>query len=548
MPLSREDAELIALWCDLNPVMAYLQGHEEYKGRLFLPTPDALSRAHHRIRALRPRYADGPARILLTSLETALDFLQPSDPPGMMINAFFDYSMKEPLDADTIATLAGQFSRLLDVYRSLALREWPTELRVLTTINCNNAAGFLESLLREYPDAREPIASLISRITAYRSHFQVSGLTTGGFAEVFPIFERQGTLLGRAGQYQRLLRDLYDYPETAEEIEATATAWLDGTLPVFADSLNRLAGRYGCAPTVEAVEKAIGDLYVIDAGRMVDTIRNIRAVLQKNVSQIVRIVPSYDVRIAETPPWLLNAIPSGAMNIFNAHTDTPYCVFFVTTDPRGSPPGNLIDLIDLIVHEEYGHCVNFLNSACEYDGPLSTAEKLPGPLDAPISEGISFHREWQFLQYLETLRPDTPERRELIGLIEQYSGLDEFTHAYRFVVLKWRIIRFLRAIYDSRVNRDQQTVAGFVIWAAERTGLPQKMIYDQVFGFLDTPGYAPAYSMFGMRLQTIEERAQAGGKDICSLNTFVASAGFGGRTWLEKKIAAWMAHDKRDHF
>ena len=132
-------------------------------------------------------------------------------------------------------------------------------------------------------------------------------------------------------------------------------------------------------------------------------------------------------------------------------------------------------------------------------------------------------------------RPDKVEK-QLITLISAYTDLETFNDSLEYVVRKWRVFRFLRAISDSRVNTGKQRYAAFVDWAAKKTGLPRKLIYDQTFFFQENPGYSPGYSMFGQRLAGLQQKALAQGVSRVDFNTFVVSKGFAARKLFEKQL------------
>ncbi len=110
--------------------------------------------------------------------------------------------------------------------------------------------------------------------------------------------------------------------------------------------------------------------------------------------------PKYKTTVIETPPYLSGTIPTGAAQFFDTYTKKPFQVFFQTTDPKRDPDKSVAALINLLVHEEYGHCVHHSNSALEFVGKLPHA---PGACRAlstarPITEGLSFNREIEFFE------------------------------------------------------------------------------------------------------------------------------------------------------
>ena len=65
----------------------------------------------------------------------------------------------------------------------------------------------------------------------------------------------------------------------------------------------------------------------------------------------------------------------------------------------------------------------------------------------------------------------------------------------------WRVIRYIRALCDVRVNGGQQTYTDFISWAADSTGLSEETLHGECFTFLASPGYAPCYAIGGAVLR-----------------------------------------------
>ena len=108
-----------------------------------------------------------------------------------------------------------------------------------------------------------------------------------------------------------------------------------------------------------------------------------------------------------------------------------------------------------------------------------------------------------------------------------------------FVIWQWRITRFLRAIFDARINMGKQSVVDFVEWAHKETGLSKKMIYSQTFFFLSMVGYAPCYSMAGDMIKRLHDLATKNKISIIDFNTYASSLGFPIRKIFEERLKAF---------
>ena len=306
------------------------------------------------------------------------------------------------------------------------------------------------------------------------------------------------------------------------------------------ETTRKLAAKYGVPPDVQKVGEEITKRRNVPKPQVLQFVKNLRPIAQKVFHKnVVRITPKYDTRVVETSPYLVNFILSAATSALDQTTDKPFNLFFVTTDEKRSPATSVSDLMQLILHEEYGHCVNFSNSSTAFEAEPSPLDILDTYLSYPISDGISFYRELEFVDLLKKLvkrrDPDSDERK-LLKILSGDEDNETMILENEYVMLQWRIVRFLRAIFDSRINMGKQTVADFVKWTSKETGIGEKKIYDQTFFFLSAVGYAPCYSMAGEALRELQELAVKKGKSVVDFNTYASSLGFPGRTIFEEKL------------
>ncbi|PKK81675.1 MAG: hypothetical protein CVT47_01235 [Thermoplasmata archaeon HGW-Thermoplasmata-2] len=129
-----------------------------------------------------------------------------------------------------------------------------------------------------------------------------------------------------------------------------------------------------------------------------------------------------------------------------------------------------------------------------------------------------------------------PEEKEFLDFIAKREPLEQFYEESAFIVKQWRIMRFLRAICDAKVNMGKMTYAKFVNWAAERTGLDKKLVFNQTFIFQGNVGYAPVYSIVGESIKEIQMQAKKAKKDMLEFNTYISALGFPGRSIFEQRL------------
>jgi hypothetical protein len=463
-----------------------------------------------------------------------------------MIWTLFGYLMKEGTNSQYFPSLIEQMDQSLDnLSKIYKLDELPIELKIIVSNNGNGLVGLLKTISDETDSEKlkKRIEDVSTKIRRYISQASVEGLEKGDFSEVYPILKHlsKGDL-GRKTSYPQLIKEQYDYYETPDEIEKKGLLWLDSELPDLISTASELAAIYEIKDTIEQVDSELSKRRNIDKTELVSFILDFRTKTRVVVEKyLVKINPRYDTRIIETPDYLLNLIPTAAMTLFDTLTEHPFNVLFVTTDEKGSPPTSAIDLFQLIIHEEYGHCVNFSNSAMGFAAKPDLIEKLDSSLHFPISEAISFHREIETQTLIEELakmdrKELSKEETELLDAMASWGNLNEVILESRFLILKWRIIRFLRAIGDVRINMNKQSVVEFVEWASKKTGFSEKAIYDQIFFFQENPGIAPCYSIAGMALKDIQDEARRKGKDILEFNTKASSLGFPARSIFEERL------------
>lgn len=546
-PVNKLEQDVFDLWKQVYPDAAFINGLSEYAGKLFIPTEDAVKRMVTRIRELKVQVAESDRVTLkfLNDLDLSLQFREPFVPALYAVGTFPAYMAKEGFNATHLRQLADACVQLFECFRPLAKQEWPIEIKVFTTAECNGTLELLKVLKKNVRDARarKSFDGLARVVSAYKKPYAVKGVKRGDFAEVFPILKRQSrNALSRPKSYPWYLKDFYDFLEVPEEIERKALSWMVEEKPLLDAVVLKLAKTYKCRPNAEAVDVAMRKKYHLKPSKIVAITEELRKKAQPVFDKhLLRIAPKYDCRIVPVPDYLKFFFPAAGMMPLDILTDKPFSVFFINTDPKFNPPTTIPDILDLIVHEEYGHAVNFHNSAQQFVAKPTILELVSGHLSTPITEGMAFHWEMLSLRVLDSLvrKQDgelSVEEKAFLKALRKYGSLETFLQEYEFLVRKWRFLRFFRAICDVRVNTGAQSLAQFVEWAHDRTGIDKKIIFQQNVHFQEMPGYAPCYSVFGQSLRAIQDRALAAGADFVEFNTYVSSMGFPCRGVFESRL------------
>jgi hypothetical protein len=428
-------------------------------------------------------------------------------------------------------------------------KNWPTGLKLLALIRCDGLQEIIKTIKKETQDKqlKESLDGLSEVTRKYASIFRVKGFKNQGFDEVYKIIKKQGADLGRKEIYAQALQRLWDYSETPGELEAKGLKYLEREFPRFQRITAKLAKKYGVASNAEKVSQAIKAKRAVKINEVIPYLADLRKRVVKVVNKsIVKVNPNYDAKVIETPSYLTAIFPSGGAFFFDTLTNKPQQLFICTTDPRRDPSTAPGELLNLLVHEEYGHCVHASNSALAYGAKPTLVDMLWSPLGGAISEGISFQREIEFqdvMEKLQTRKGLNADEKSLVNFYEKHGGFDAIAEEYEFYTWMWRIVRFLRIIGDARINSGKQDLVEFIEWASKRTGLSKSMVYHQLFPAHqgNGPGYASTYAIVGESIREIQNRAVRNGKKLLDFNTYACSMGFPARTIFEDRLRAFAA-------
>jgi len=534
------DKEVFLLWKEVCPESAFGAGLKECAGTMWVPSHQNVKHALSRIGALKKR-ADPVALRFLHAFERDLVLEEPHDAPGSVMNVFYSHLVIEGIKEVHVQDLAVQCLNVLGVQEHVWEKKWPVELQIFSGQSCDGALAIIGMIKKQCKklETKQALTALENRLKLWKEKTCHVKLKKGDFFEIYPIMQKKSKGLGRKAMYPATIKDLYDYTETPQEIETKALEWIEAESDCFAAVRALLQDRYKCEGSVEEINKALERHQKIPLKDLVKVTRGLRKVLQELAQdEWVKITPKYDVRVIETPNYLVPFLPTAAMQPFGSLAK-PFCISFVTTDKRGSPSTFLPGVVQTLIHEEYGHCVNFMNSYTGLGGKLRFVEVLDSSLSTPLTEGISFFRELESVRTFKRIAMEgakTTLEKKVVKLIERFCPFDAFVEGLVFEVMQWRMVRFLRAVSDVRLNLEKQSFPQFIDWAHEKTGLSKKLVFDQTFHFQENPGYAPCYSMFGERLRELQEAAMKKGVSQVEFNTFVASKGFPARSLFEEMI------------
>ena len=544
-PQTSVDGKIFGIWRDAGPADAFVAGFPGYAGRVFIPSPENIDGLRKRIGTAQFHCETESQRKLLACMDTYLSAIEPASIPGGIVDTIFAHMIKEGIKVNHMTSLAEYGKKALRTYlETNKQRDWPIGLKLLATIRCDGLFEIL-NVVRSNTRSRalkDEADELLAEAKNFQKHVRVEGFSKGSFDEVWKIIRERGCALDRQEIYPRALHDLYDYPETPTQVEEKGLRFLENELSDYNNLVRELSEKLGCEARSEAVTQAIKDRKSMKPRKMIQFINKIRRLIVKIVDKrIVAVNPKYFTRVIETPPYLSGVIPSGAAFFLDFLTRSPRQFFLATTDPKRDPHTVPSELINLLVHEEYGHCLHSSNSALGYGAKPDFVDMLSSTLGGAVSEGISFQRELEFLDYLGSFpgeKTQTKEERSFVKLCGSLGGFEEVRKEYDFFTKTWRMTRFLRVIGDARINSGKQELADFIDWANMKTGLSKSMVYFQVFPAHQSigPGYATTYAIIGESIREIQKAAVSAGKDFVKFNTYACSQGFPPRTVWESRL------------
>ncbi len=548
-PQSETERAVFELWKEFQPNDAFVLGIDECAGRVFVPTQAKVDRIRAKISRIQKGTKDPTERKLLASMRAALELREPAQLPESLVQSIFAYLIKEGgADPNHMGSLARDARRALDAARKRAHGATPPGMRALVQIACDSLNGVLRTVEAELRDegAKQAVRGLLAANARYAKAFDLPGFPLkGGFEEVYAFFKRSGCELGRTRSYARALRDLWDYDQTPSQVEAAGLRMMRRELPHFRALVRRLAEELGCASAAEAVTAALKEKRGLRPDQILPFLNEVRGPAMRVADKhLVAINPHYATQIVETPPYLANSVPSGAAYGLDTLTDHPREVFLATTDERSAarpPPG---ELLNLLVHEEYGHCVHGSNSAYAFAASPRLLDLVASTF-ASVSEGIAFQREVEFLPIIQEVAAGKlagTEEDAFGESLERWGGIGRVSREYEFLAALWRIVRFLRVIGDARINSGKQDLIRFIEWAHRTTALERATIYYNLFPAhqIIGPGYASTYAIIGERIRELQQEALKRGKSLRAFNAYASSIGWPPKSVFEAKLEAWI--------
>ena len=549
-------SQIVDLWSDMNPVAGYTGGHLSTLTTLFTETSDNLEAMRSRIMSLRGQLGDiadenlrVTADAVLTSLKTQLDLPRPSGagPSGTGMGGVYSAAdgvfyivLKQDFKADFVSNYLDAVKEMVDFETQ---RWWGQDFTILVRRECLDTASYMEgtlaSLVQVRPDLKDKVDAIQNSLNSYKALFFVEGLDSDDFNTYWPIFQQWDSIAGPAPArgYPACLKNYYQLTETADEIEIMAQGWLDLDMPVLTGITEQVAALpfVGGEGPLQTVWDKVSQQYSVDFSQWMD--RVVKACNDYGALYVISYTKDDRVDFDATPDYLVNLVTGGedfAINYLDPQT--AYSQLYLTESKNTS----LLTMINILVHEA-SHGFNFVLSAKNAGSPLLN---LNTALEVPMTEGMAYYREYQYWaaaqillglpnlndvqQAYLALYGDTPEeqaRGVLCAQLETYI---------------WRVIRYVRALCDTRVNGGKMTYTDFIAWASETTGLSEETLHGECFTFMASPGYAPCYAVGGASYATLQKRGIPKGVSEIDFNTYASRQGFYAWPLAKEMLSAYV--------
>jgi hypothetical protein len=487
------EEKIISLFKRIYPLDAFLQGYEDCKDVLFIPSSDAKKSLISEIDSLTGKTET--EKILLKSFKAELELYEAPTFVSHVSYALFCYTLKSADTANLISIATEGIRVLLKEYTDL-----PVGVRALTAL---------------------AIQDLQSALPKYDSHSELHNLLQDYYNRIKPSFSLDRRLImdalsvnafNRKAIYRRYLVEMYDIHEAPSLIEDKSYAWFVDTLIKFQEIRERAARNHDL--NINDIDIYLFRLTPRDIHSLAVDYR--KQIITAAREYLIDIPENHRVEIVKTPHYLISQIPVAAAQSIDIINGSFQNALFITKEALI----NRFFLIDVLVHEELGHNLNFTLSQ---KAPVIDKLFFTRPSFA-TGEILATSIEWQFYKLMQN--------------ITVFKEAD-FQVLYSYVFMKRMLFVYIRSLADIRINTEQQTIKEFLLWVEKKTGFHPDELFPQIFSRQMQPGYLTTYPLGFHSLENIRKRSALTQKEF---NSFAWSKGLPPKSVFEKLVKG---HEKR---
>ncbi|MDP4039495.1 MAG: DUF885 family protein [Candidatus Pacearchaeota archaeon] len=469
--------EIVELYKEIYPVYAFMQGISECRGKIFIPSKTNRKKVIRKINLLLKQARDKKHLIILKSLKYKLELYKPYQFVNGLGSYLFNYEMKKTSVSEILPDLKEGVRILIKEDTKM-----PIGIRILCAMGIDNAIVGLKKMSKD--------GELIYLLKRYRAKLNINFELNR--ENILHNFKKNS--LGRKKEYKKYLNGVMGVPEAPRKIEKLCLKWLRLTLSEFNLVADKIKKKYNLSDVGE-IDKFLLEKSGKNLLKTADEWRKkLRLPIEKNLLEISK---RHKVKYIITPDYLESKLPIAAASAMNYLSGDFENILFLTKKAKI----NDYFLVDILVHEEFGHNVNFSNSL-----DSNILDRLIFlPTMYPTAEIIATYLEYRFFELSKKLN---------LGR--------KFDLFYSYVVFKRFLIVYLRAIADIRINTGKNSFAEFLEWANNETGINKDSLFHDIFGKFFIPGYATAYPLGMHALENLRKKSNINEKEF---NTKVWSLG-----------------------
>ncbi len=534
--------QIVQLWSDINPVASYTSGYTPSIQNLAFQTPNNVADFMQRIASLSAMTVQiddldlrATAQAILVNQQTQIELARPSGagPSGTGAGGVYaaaDGVFYIVLKEDYSQAWVEQYLAIATEMVVFETQRWAKQVfTVEIRKECLNTAAYMTGSLNALTTANPSLAGAAAKVSdvlkLYQALFYSEALMSDDFAVYWPAFvagdAEQGPQLVQG--YPATLQSYYTLDMNAEQVEQAANDWLMIDMPVTLDLAQRIGYALGLASnaSLQTVWDSLSQKYAVDF--TTEKMQEVLAACNNyGQEQIIGFTAADIVKFSPTPSYLVNLVTGGEDFAINYLTSQPYSQLYLTASKNTS----LLTMINILVHEA-SHGFNFVMSARLASSPLLN---LNTSLEVPMTEGQAYYREYQYyagaaaLLGRSNLTPAEQAYLNLYGNTPQEQS--DAVLGAQLETYIWRVIRYIRALCDVRVNGGKQTYTDFIAWAAQATGLSMETLHGECFTFMASPGYAPCYAIGGATYGNLSTMGYSKNVSELSFNTQSSAMGF----------------------
>ena len=534
--------QIVQLWAEINPVASYTSGLSSELVTLFFETADDVAAVQSKIKAIESKISEiesedlrATAKAVLINQATQIELARasgagPSGTGAGGVYAAADGVFYIVLKEDSKQPWVSNYLILVVEIIKFETARWSKgQYTVEEKKECLNTVTYMQGTLaalgQANPDVSNAIVKIKEALKPYQAIFYSEALASAKFDVYWPAFKKGDAQQGptQAKGYPGTLQNYYSLTWNAGQVEQAANDWMLVDMPVTIDLAQRMGASLNlpAEASLQTVWDAMSKKYSTDFST-----KKMQQVLAacNNYGQdyIIGFTAKDVVKFSPTPEYLVNLVTGGEDFAIDYLTDKPFSQLYLTASKNTS----LLTMINILVHEA-SHGYNFVMSARCASSPLLN---LNTSLEVPMTEGQAYYREYQYYAAAAALLDKASLAKNEQAYLDLYGSTKKEQRAAvlgaQLETYIWRVIRYIRALCDVKVNGGKQTYTDFIAWAADQTGLSEETLHGECFTFLASPGYAPCYAIGGAYYGNLSTKGYRNGVTELSFNTQVSAMGF----------------------